>query len=48
MANIEINKKVEGRENGAEYLRYVAQQIEKGYWAGDGWTYEGDDDEDED
>ena len=34
---IEINKDCEDRENCAEYLRYVAQQIEQGFWAGDGW-----------
>ncbi len=48
MANIKIDKEVGNRAEAADDLRHIATQIEQGYWAGEGWDYEDEEEEEED
>ena len=37
MFKISVEKDCEDREEAAEFLRYVARQVDEGFWSGDGW-----------
>lgn len=44
---LEINKTVHGKEDAALYLEEVAKKIREGFWSGQGWDMEGEENHEE-